>query len=131
MSSRTFIGEPSCVGLARRFVRETLEAAGQSAACDAALLLTSELATNVVRHAGTSFEIVVEVDDTVRVEIHDGLAVTQAFRDLVEHPPAEVEPTAVGGRGIMLVDKTALRFGLRDKGAGGKAVWFELEVAES
>jgi len=125
------VGELSCVAQARLFVRQTLEAANQSPACDVAILLTSELATNVVLHAGTSFEIVVDVNhEVIRVEIHDGMAVSEAFRDFIEHPPAAVEPTAIGGRGIMLVSQIALRFGLQDRGPDGKAVWFELQVAE-
>jgi anti-sigma regulatory factor (Ser/Thr protein kinase) len=132
LSSRTFVGELSCIALARLFVRQTLEAESQSEACDLAVLLTSELATNVVRHAGTSFEVVVSAShEVIRVEIHDGAAVTEAFCDFVEHPPLSVEATSIGGRGIMLMSRTALRFGLLDRGPEGKAVWFELPVAES
>ena len=85
MSSRTFAGELSCVGEARLFVRQTLEEAGQGGVCDVAILLTSELATNVVLHAKTGFEVVVEVNhEVIRVEIHDGMAVSEAFRDFMD-----------------------------------------------
>ncbi len=65
------------------------------------------------------------------MEIHDGMAVSEAFRDFIEHPPAAVEATATGGRGIMLVGVTALRFGLQDKGPDGKAVWLELPTGKA
>lgn len=130
LSSRAFAGELSCVGEARRFVGQTLEEANQGAGCDVAILLTSELATNVVLHARTSFEVVVHVnDEVIRVEIHDGLAISEAFRDCIEDPPVSVEPTAIGGRGMMLVGLIALRFGLQDRGTEGKAVWFELPIS--
>ncbi|HRE00156.1 MAG TPA: ATP-binding protein [Ilumatobacteraceae bacterium] len=132
MTSRTFLGELACVAAARRFVRDTLQGEGQDAACDAAVLMVSELATNVVLHAGTSFEIVLDVSNgLIRVEIHDGMAVSHAFRDLIENPPTVVEPVAAGGRGIMLIGLTALRFGLQDNGPEGKAVWFELPAVVS
>lgn len=127
MTSREFVGSSSCVAEARRFVRLELHGKCGEEPRGIAVLLTSELASNVVLHAGTAFEVIVEVRDAViRVEIHDGAAVTQAFRDLVERPPAAVDVMAVGGRGIMLVGMNALRFGLADKGQHGKAVWFEL-----
>ena len=132
MSSREFVGERSCIAEARRFVRTTLEAADQGSACDTAMLLTSELATNVVGHAATSFEVVIDInDEIIRVEVHDGMAVSDAFRDLVEHPPTAVDAIQTNGRGIMLIGLTAVRFGLQDKGTDGKAVWFELAAADS
>ena len=130
MTARTFDGERSCLVAARRFVINELAAAGQSSSTEIAVLLTSELATNVVLHAGTSFEVVVETGPSViRIEIHDGRAVTDAFRDLVANPPRSVEPTMVGGRGLLLIGSTALRFGLDDKGPEGKAIWFELAAS--
>lgn len=51
--------EPSSVGRARSFVREHLRAWGCEPVAQTAELLTSELATNVVRHAHTPYAVVV------------------------------------------------------------------------
>lgn len=126
MASRTLVGETQSIGAARRFVHDFLDATGLDPF--AATLLTSELATNVVEHACTDFDVVVTINDTVvRVEIHDGLAVSEAFRDLINNPPTEVEVTSPRGRGLLLLGTTAARFGLTDKGPSGKAIWFEIE----
>ena len=91
------------------------------------LLLTSELVSNVVQHAHTAFELVIDITERIiRVEIHDRAAVTDAFRALVNSPPTAVDVTSVSGRGLGLVRSTAINCGLIDKGICGKAVWFEL-----
>lgn len=38
--------------------------------------------------------------------------------------------TAEGGRGVLLVSTLADRWGVEQVPGGGKAVWFELDVAE-
>ena len=129
MTSQTFVGEQVSVRAARRFVNDHLARHGIDASV--ATLLTSELASNVVQHACTDFDITVTVDkDIVRVEIHDGIAVSEAFRDLIDNPPLAVEATSVRGRGLLLVGATATRFGLTDKGPRGKALWFEIARPE-
>lgn len=126
MASRTFVSEAHSVAAARRFVHDLLERAG--ADDFPAVLLTSELAANVVEHACTDFDIVVTIDDTVvRVEIHDGVAVTEAFRDLIANPPFAVEATSLRGRGLLFLGSSATRFGLIDNGPDGKAIWFEID----
>ncbi len=128
--TKSFAGDPAQVAGARRFVVDAVREAGQVDMCETAALLTSELATNAVQHAATSFDVVVAVgDDVIRVEVHDGSAVTEAFRDLIRHPPTQRDPTVVGGRGILVLGRSALRVGLDDKGDAGKAVWFELATA--
>jgi anti-sigma regulatory factor (Ser/Thr protein kinase) len=127
MESITLPPEPSSVALARRFVRGHLDA--YDVDLDVALLLTTELVTNVVRHARTNLDLVVTVEPTIRVEVHDGEAATEAFRDLIAEPPTNVATTSAGGRGLGLVAATASRFGLGDEPGSwnGKIVWFELE----
>lgn len=70
------------------------------------------------------------VDPHVRVEIHDGDAVDDMLRDLIsdltDDPMVNSDPLARQGRCLMMVGKTAVRFGLIDKGVDGKAVWFEM-----
>jgi len=121
--------EPPSVRGARVIVAREMAAAGVSSSL--ALLLTSELASNVVQHARTGFDLVVEAaPNRVRVEIHDGMAATAAFRELIERHPGLPSIQVVNGRGLLLLTSTAAACGVIDKGADGKAVWFEV-VPES
>ena len=107
------------------------EMAGAQVASSLALLLTSELASNVVEHARTHFELVVDASATmIRVEIHDGVGATAAFREMIERHPGLPSTHVVSGRGLLLVTSSAAACGVIDKGAHGKAVWFEV-VPES
>lgn len=125
-----FAGETRSVAFARREVAKFFQAAGVQSS-GLAELLTSELVTNAVEYAGTDFDLVLKFDDPqVRVEIHDGAAVDDVLRDLIRDlshdPMVNFDPLARRGRGLMMVGQTAVRFGLIDKGADGKAIWFEM-----
>lgn len=124
---RGFAGHPDQVAQARHFVARAL------AACPAmvdAVLLTSELATNAVQHsatgAGGTFGVAIShAPGRVRLTVtDDGSA---------GHPMlAAADELATSGRGLMLVDSLALRWGYtgpgeRGRGLGEKStVWFEL-----
>jgi phosphoserine phosphatase RsbU/P len=113
---------------ARALVRSVLEEAGLDSLLNEALLLTTELSTNAVVHAGTELDIEVAADP-------DGLTVT-----VTDFSPGPVEQLAVGprnekvdigevaerGRGLLLVDHFASRWGTVHEGTG-KGVWFRLE----
>ncbi|MFI5894199.1 SpoIIE family protein phosphatase [Actinoplanes sp. NPDC051513] len=113
---------------ARALVRSVLEEAGLDALLNEALLLTTELSTNAVVHANTELDIEVTADQT-------GLTVT-----VTDFAPGPVEQLAVGprnesidigevaerGRGLLLVDHFASRWGTVHEGTG-KGVWFRLE----
>lgn len=113
---------------ARALVRSVLEEAGLEPLLNEALLLTTELSTNAVVHANTELDIEVRADAT-------GLTVT-----VTDFAPGPVEQLAVGprnetvdigevaerGRGLLLVDHFASRWGTVHEGAG-KGVWFRLE----
>ena len=104
--------------LARRFVIAALDAWRSSASPDIAALLASELVTNSVVHASGPLRVAVEaVEGGVRVTVYDTSAVTPQVRD-----PG---PESTSGRGMLLVDRLARRWGT-DVTATGKAVWFEL-----
>ena len=110
----------SNVALARRFVMDAVHALGQDAAADVAELLTSEVVTNAVLHAGTSVQLrVVGESGAVRVEVTDGSAAAPARR----HYSAE----AATGRGLGLVEALATEWGTITQ-AGGKTVWFTIEA---
>ena len=58
--------------------------------------------------------------------MHDDVAVTTAFRQLVTKPPTIVDAASISGRSLGLIHTTAIDVGLIDKGDNGKAVWFEI-----
>ena len=60
-----------------------------------------------------------------RVEVHDGVAATEAFRMMIGERPPLAASDVVGGRGIRIVHDLATRIGLDDED-DGKVVWFEL-----
>ena len=83
-------------------------------------LLTNELVTNAVLHAGTDIILDVSLHDaTVRVEVVDASA--------REPSPAHYDATAQTGRGLTLVEKVATDWGVTPRD-DGKAVWFEVTV---
>ena len=101
--------------LARRFVVAQL--AGVDCADDIALL-TSELVTNAVVHAGTAADVtVVRSPSAVRVEVADH----------AESEPRKRAPDERGGRGLHMVEAVADRWGVEARGAG-KVVWFEIDL---
>ena len=83
------------------------------------LLLVSELVTNAVVHAGSP--AVVKLDADV-----ERIKVTVADRDGDGQPNVkEPDPSVPSGRGVLLVDRLAARWGVEPQVAG-KVVWFEL-----
>lgn len=123
MSSRTFPAEPDGASRARHFLRaELAKRRVDGEIAETAELLLSELASNVVRHAGTAF--VVDVSwpaGRLRVSVEDGLAVDITAVDLLSD--------AESGRGLRIVDTLADRWGV-DRKPAGKAVWFELSLGQ-
>jgi len=140
-----FAAAPDAANRARRFVRETLTDWGKSgefgleALLDDALLLTSELVTNAVVHAGTAA--------TVQCELRPGLGgVPAGIRVEVadRHPskplpaPGETETTRAGaeqgeaehGYGLYLTTYLADSWGVQYSRTA-KQVWFELRLPGS
>ena len=113
---RRFPAEPASSRAAREFVREHLEHAG--AHTWPALLLVTELVANAIEHVGSDFTVHVAVDP-VRIWVSDAGGPT----DLRVVPPGEDDPR---GRGLVLVDALAERWGVTVHPGGGKTVWFEI-----
>ncbi|MET9732642.1 SpoIIE family protein phosphatase [Streptomyces sp. NPDC006458] len=114
------------VASARSFVRDTLQGWGFGDIVDDAVVLTSELVTNAVVHAGTSADLLcLRMDDGVRIEVADhypereiplqGAAVTMG------------SPDREGGRGLQLCAALAVRWGV-EYTPTHKQVWFQLEL---
>jgi anti-sigma regulatory factor (Ser/Thr protein kinase) len=90
-------------------------------------LAVSELVTNAIQHAGLSstdgLELVVRIlDDRLRVEVMNP---GPQFTTEVDRP----EPTSESGRGLLLVHRTADRWGL--KRTDKVRQWFEIDLPES
>ena len=117
-ATRSFSADPMSVTDARRLVESMLVGLPEALVGDA-VLLTSELVSNAVIHARTAFEVVIDVGTTVRIEVRDG----SPGSPVVRHPA----PDALGGRGLLLVESLAHRWGFESNGAG-KTVWFELDA---
>ena len=137
---------PAAASAARRFVRDTLRSwelagehagAGEQAECtqqdalvDDAVLLTSELVTNAVLHAGTP----VQVTCRLLGDLSNG-AVEIAVLD---RRPAQLRPDGphtaaeaaerTNGRGLQLPSELATAWGVTYARAA-KAVWFRLNLA--
>lgn len=105
--------------LARRFVVAALDALGALVLPDVAALLVTELVTNSVVHGKGPLRVAVEAADEhgVRVTVTDGSTVVPELRD--------PDPSSTSGRGMLLVDRLARRWGV-DVTGSGKSVWFEL-----
>lgn len=103
-------------GTARRFVREAIDAAAEEVMADVELLV-SELVINAVVHASSAPRVdVVLGRDSYRVEVYDDDPAMPELRD-----PGLADR---GGRGILLLDRLASRWGAEPHGSG-KVVWFE------
>jgi anti-sigma regulatory factor (Ser/Thr protein kinase) len=117
--------DPRAVASARHFVVATLTAWGiDEDTVNAAILCLSELVTNAMIHTDAGCE--------VRVVLDRGI-LTTTVRDggssvLIDPSNIAVEPLAVHGRGLQLVDALSTRWG-SELDAVGLTVWFILESA--
>jgi phosphoserine phosphatase RsbU/P len=117
--------DPTSAAAARSFAQRHLDGAGKQSITDVGLLLVSELATNALRHAGTAFEVVISLTAAgVRICVGDDNP--RRPQDPVVLPDSDAE----GGRGLVLVDELADRWGVEGD-PPGKVVWFELDCTTS
>jgi anti-sigma regulatory factor (Ser/Thr protein kinase) len=112
-----FPPDPSSVTDARHFVADSLEADGcPPATIETAKLLVSELASNAVLHARSSFQVSLrQHDHSLTIAVTDGCTIRPTPRAV----------NATGGRGLRLVEALANDWGVCDR-EGGKAVYFHL-----
>ncbi|MFJ7160176.1 SpoIIE family protein phosphatase [Streptomyces sp. NPDC101118] len=114
------------VATARAFVRDTLQGWGFSDIVDDAVVLTSELVTNAVIHAGTRADVLcLRSADGVRVEVADRYPEREVPLRHPDRPYAS--PDHEGGRGLMLCAAMASRWGVEYESAS-KHVWFQLDL---
>jgi serine phosphatase RsbU (regulator of sigma subunit)/anti-sigma regulatory factor (Ser/Thr protein kinase) len=114
--------EPERIAEARQHLRELLHDWGSAEQVDSAVLLVSEMVTNVLVHTDTDALLLAEVTGAaggrrLRVEVFD------AGDDLPhKRHPGEL---ASSGRGLMLINILAHDWGVDPRGEG-KSIWFEL-----
>lgn len=116
-------GDPRAVGPARRFLGGTLAAWGVDGdTVDTAILCLSELVTNALIHTDAGCDLRVVLDRGVlTTTVRDG-----GSSVVVDLSGVAVDPLAVHGRGLQLVDALSTRWG-SELDAGGMTVWFVLE----
>ena len=119
LAEASFGPDPESAGEVRRFVE--ISCARWDVArnvVDVAVLLSSELAANVIQHVRTPFVVrIARTASTLEVAAVDGSV------DLPTRFPPSVE--RVGGRGIYLLDQLATRWGF-ERTPIGKTMWFSL-----
>ena len=120
----TLAPDPRTPAQARAAAREALRAWGLDAVADTVLLVLTELTTNVVLHARTAYDVVLECrGDVVRVTVLDDAAAGPVRR--------RSGLRTATGRGLSLVEVLARDWGRTDERAlGGRAkgVWAEVPV---
>ncbi|MYS39023.1 SpoIIE family protein phosphatase [Streptomyces sp. SID4920] len=127
-AAATFDPVARSVATARAFVRDTLQGWGYTDVVDDAVVLTSELVTNAVVHAGTAADVLcLRTEDGVRVEIAD------------HYPEREIPLQPAGlnfgnsesenGRGLLLCAALASRWGV-EYSPTRKHVWFQLDLPD-
>ncbi|MFI1713697.1 SpoIIE family protein phosphatase [Streptomyces litmocidini] len=119
--------EPERIAEAREQVRQLLHDWSDGDQLDAAVLMVSEMVTNVLVHTDGDALLVAEVAcgekaRRLRVEVSDG-------SDELPHKrhPGEM---ASSGRGLVLMEMLADAWGVDPRGEG-KAIWFELNEPEA
>lgn len=132
LTTAQFGPDPSAVGPARAFVRETVSKWGDETVVDDAVLIASELVTNAIVHAGTPAEVSCAL---LRDQSGAASAVRVAVAD--RHPGRTIPVLRVGweeeaaqsedGRGLYLSAQIASSWGVQYTRAM-KQVWFVLDL---
>nr|WP_030892346.1 SpoIIE family protein phosphatase [Streptomyces varsoviensis] len=125
-AAATFEPVGRSVASARAFVRDTLQGWGFPDVVDDAVVLTSELVTNAVVHAGTAADVLcLRTDTGVRVEVGDHYPERELPLQSSGRQLGGVERE--GGRGLLLCAALASSWGV-EYTATNKKVWFQLDL---
>lgn len=104
---------------ARAFIRDSLGSLVDPDVLDTVELLTSEVVTNALLHAGAAPVVALtRPGGRIRVSVEDSSTHWPVRRN--------VAPTAIAGRGVALVDALASSWGVELLPGAGKRVWFEV-----
>ena len=110
--SREFSPEALAIRRVRRLITQIAGVAEDHPA----VLVASELATNAVKHARTPFEVVINAQESIRIEVIDQAPAT----------PAMTEPS-MHGLGMRIVAQLSDRWGADQIDGNGKTVWAEVQ----
>ncbi|QEV20618.1 SpoIIE family protein phosphatase [Streptomyces alboniger] len=125
-AAATFEPVGRSVATARSFVRDTLQGWGFTDIVDDAVVLTSELVTNAVVHAGTAADVLcLRSVDAVRIEVSDHYPEREI--PLQQSSVNMGSPDREGGRGLQLCAALATRWGV-EYTPTHKQVWFQLDL---
>lgn len=115
LAQLTLSATAASVSVARHFLADTLQAWAAESLEWAASQVLSELATNAVIHAGTSYTVALLLDgDRLRIEVRDGSQRVPRQR--------HYGMTATTGRGLALVGALTSDWGI-SAAVTGKTVW--------
>ncbi|WP_405799401.1 ATP-binding protein [Streptomyces sp. NBC_01506] len=131
----TLVALPTAVSCARAFTGCTLRWWGATDVMDDALLVVSELTTNAVKATGPQTPKPTWADVTTQhlIGVQLRLNATHVYVEVWDSgraAPAAKNPTTddEGGRGLLLVQTLATRWGTHRPPTGGKIVWAELTL---
>ncbi|HJR91367.1 MAG TPA: ATP-binding protein [Acidimicrobiia bacterium] len=105
-----FEPEVGAIAAARHFVAEAVDG---NPRVDDVVIVTSELVSNVVRHAVTPLVVKVVRDHMIRIEVSDGSSILPAVEELAE-----------SYRGLRLIEAASDGWGV-ELTETGKTVWVE------
>jgi anti-sigma regulatory factor (Ser/Thr protein kinase) len=112
---------------AREVIRDVLAEDDELPGKDAAVLVVSELVANALRHANrrpTAIELHVTTGPgTIHIEVEEG----DGHRSVSGWPAADGEQD----RGLLLVERLAMRWGWSDRQGGGQQVWADVRTDEA
>jgi serine phosphatase RsbU (regulator of sigma subunit)/anti-sigma regulatory factor (Ser/Thr protein kinase) len=131
IASAAYQPEPAAAAAARRFIRLTLQSWDiedrsheADRLVDDAVLLTSELVTNAVVHAGTALDVTCRIaSGELEIAVRDRHP-ARTLPDL----PAAASMSAERGRGLLLPTALASSWGVT-YARTAKAVWFRMSLA--
>ena len=117
----TLEATPISASQARAFITHHLVEHRLLYLVDPVRLVASELATNALVHAQTSFSVTLSASDT---------RVLLTVRDHSLAFPERRAPHALdeAGRGLEVVDMVSLEWGINEDGAGSKSVWASFAI---
>jgi anti-sigma regulatory factor (Ser/Thr protein kinase) len=113
--------DPRSAAVARQFVREHLVRHDLDPLVEDVTLVASELASNVVLHAGTPF--------TVRLSAYPDAVILAVGDGSVKKPVlVHAQPDDVAGRGIAIMDMVSRDWGVVVTAEVGKSVWASFDA---
>ncbi|MEV3986436.1 SpoIIE family protein phosphatase [Nonomuraea sp. NPDC049758] len=130
VSSTAFDGTPHAPAHARRFIRQVLGEWRLSHLTEDAVLLTSELVTNAVLHAGTGIELTCRLDVAasparLEIEVDDH----RPGRTVPTPEAMSTDPARTSGRGLALAAMLADAWGVTYTRTA-KRVWVRMELTD-